>query len=178
MAILCVVRYRDFMKHARVLLVLCLGVTLNFGALVPAHSSTWQEQMLQSLNSIRAQKSLKPLEICKPLTQAAQRYARTMAQQDFLSHIGKDGSNVGERIQAAGYDWRNSKTGSSIGENIAAGQQSVAEVMKGWRNSTSHYKNMTNTKFTHVGFGMSVNPKSKFKKYWVQNFGFGASCPP
>ena len=99
-----------------------------------------------------------------------------MAQQDFLSHTGKDGSSFGERIQSAGYDWTNSRSGSSVAENIAAGQNSVVEVMKGWKNSTSHYKNMTNTKFTHVGFGMSVNQKSKYKKYWVQNFGFGASC--
>ena len=132
--------------------------------------------MLESLNSMRAQKSLKPLEMCKPLTRAAQKYARTMAQQDFLSHTGKDGSSFGERIQSAGYDWTNSKSGSSVAENIAAGQNSVVEVMKGWKNSTSHYKNMTNTKFTHVGFGMSVNQKSKYKKYWVQNFGSGASC--
>ena len=151
-----------------------MGLSLN--SISTSIAISWQEQMLQSLNSIRAEKSLLPLKMCKPLTRAAQKYARTMAQQDFLSHTGKDGSNVGERIQASGYDWTNSKTGSSIGENIAAGQQSVAEVMKGWRNSTSHYKNMTNTKFTHVGFGMSENKKSTYKKYWVQNFGFGASC--
>jgi uncharacterized protein YkwD len=164
------------MKLKRFLLVtlLVLGMSLNSTSVSVAIS--WQEQMLQSLNSMRAQKSLKPLEMCKQLTRAAQKYARTMAQQDFLSHTGKDGSDMGERIQAAGYDWKNSKTGSSIAENIAAGQNSVAEVMKGWKNSTSHYRNMTNTKFTHVGFGMSVNQKSKYKKYWVQNFGSGASC--
>jgi uncharacterized protein YkwD len=158
------------------LLVTLLSFALILNSTSISVGSSWQEQMLQSLNSIRAEKSLKLLKMCKPLTRAAQKYARAMAQQDFLSHTGKDGSNVGERIQAAGYDWTNSKTGSSIGENIAAGQQSVAEVMKGWRNSTSHYKNMTNTKFTHVGFGMSENTKSTYKKYWVQNFGFGASC--
>jgi uncharacterized protein YkwD len=164
------------MRTQRFFLSILMVLGLIFNSNSTSMAVSWQEQMLQSLNSIRAQKSLKPLEMCKPLTRAAQKYARTMAQQDFLSHTGKDGSEIGERIQTAGYRWKNSKTGSSIGENIAAGQQSVAEVMKGWRNSTSHYKNMTNTKFTHVGFGMSVNAKSKYKKYWVQNFGSGASC--
>ena len=164
------------MRTQRFFLSILMVLGLIFNSNSTSMAVSWQEQMLQSLNSIRAQKSLKPLEMCKPLTRAAQKYARTMAQQDFLSHTGKDGSEIGERIQTAGYRWKNSKTGSSIGENIAAGQQSVAEVMKGWRNSTSHYKNMTNTKFTHVGFGMSVNQKSKYKKYWVQNFGSGASC--
>ena len=164
------------MKLKRISLVALLAFGLNINSITKSASVSWQEQMLQSLNSMRAQKSLTPLEMCKPLTRAAQKYARTMAQQDFLSHTGKDGSNFGERIQSAGYNWTNSKSGSSVAENIAAGQNSVAEVMKGWRNSTSHYKNMTNSKFTHVGFGMSVNQKSKYRKYWVQNFGSGASC--
>jgi uncharacterized protein YkwD len=164
------------MKLPRILLVTLLASGVSLSSVSTSVAVSWQDQMLQSLNSMRAQKSLKPLEMCKPLTRAAQNYARTMAQQNFLSHTGKDGSNMGGRIQAAGYDWKNSNTGSSVAENIAAGQNSVVEVMKGWKNSTSHYKNMTNTKFTHVGFGMSVNQKSKYKKYWVQNFGSGASC--
>ena len=164
------------MKLPRILLVTLLASGVSLSSVSTSVAVSWQDQMLQSLNSMRAQKSLKPLEMCKPLTRAAQKYARTMAQQDFLSHTGKDGSSFGERIQSAGYDWKNSTTGSSVAENIAAGQNSVVEVMKGWKNSTSHYKNMTNTKFTHVGFGMSVNQKSKYKKYWVQNFGSGASC--
>ena len=168
--------YRAAMKLKRISLVALLAFGLNINSITTSASVSWQEQMLHSLNSMRAQKSLTPLEMCKPLTRAAQKYARTMAQQDFLSHTGKDGSNFGERIQSAGYNWTNSKSGSSVAENIAAGQNSVAEVMKGWRNSTSHYKNMTNSKFTHVGFGMSVNQKSKYRKYWVQNFGSGASC--
>jgi uncharacterized protein YkwD len=158
------------MKLPRILLVTLLASGVSLSSVSTSVAVSWQDQMLQSLNSMRAQKS------CKPLTRAAQNYARTMAQQNFLSHTGKDGSNMGGRIQAAGYDWKNSNTGSSVAENIAAGQNSVVEVMKGWKNSTSHYKNMTNTKFTHVGFGMSVNQKSKYKKYWVQNFGSGASC--
>lgn len=158
------------------MLVTLLASGLSLGSISTSMAASWQDQMLQSLNSMRAQKSLKPLEMCKPLTRAAQKYARTMAQQDFLSHTGKDGSSFGERIQSAGYDWTNSKTGSSIAENIAAGQNSVSEVMKSWRNSKGHYKNMIGQSFTHVGFGMSINARSTYKKYWVQNFGFGAAC--
>ena len=121
---------------------------------------------------LRAEKGLQPVKICKTLTISAQKYSRTMAQQNFFAHEGKDGSTPGERMQSAGYDWENSTSGSMVAENIAAGQQSVSEVMKGWKKSTSHYKNMTESKFIHVGFGMSENKKSKFKKYWVQNFGY------
>ena len=158
--------------------VIVIAATLLSASLFPSttHAATWQDQMLISLNSIRAEKGLQPVKICKTLTISAQKYSRTMAQQNFFAHEGKDGSTPGERMQSAGYDWENSTSGSMVAENIAAGQQSVSEVMKGWKKSTSHYKNMTESRFIHVGFGMSENKKSKFKKYWVQNFGYGAAC--
>ncbi len=59
-----------------------------------ASALAWQEQMLDSINSIRADKSLTPLKMCKPLVSAAQNYAKKMALQDFLAHEGKDGSSA------------------------------------------------------------------------------------
>lgn len=164
------------MRILRAVLVGSLSIILCWGGASPAASISWQDQMLTSLNSLRADKGLKPLAMCKPLTSAAQKYAKTMATQNFFSHDGKDGSTAGDRIQSAGYNWRNSSTATGIAENIAAGQVSVIQVMKDWKKSTGHYKNMTNSKFTHVGFGMAENKKSSYQKYWVQNFGFGGKC--
>jgi uncharacterized protein YkwD len=164
-------------KEVKVSLCLLMAFTLfaiNSQTIVQA--STWQEEMLSSLNSIRAEKKLAPVILCKPLVSAAQTYSASLANQNFLSHKGKDGSTPAKRMQKAGYKWQDSKTGSMVAENIAGGQNSVSEVMKGWRNSSGHFKNMVEVKFTHVGFGKSVNSKSKFKTYWVQNFGYGASC--
>ena len=169
-------RYRPAMRLMRAILIGCLSLILLCGSLSPAFSATWQDQMLTSLNSIRAEKGLKPLKMCAPLTTAAQKYARVMATQNFFAHEGKDGSTAGERIQSAGYNWRNANNATGIAENIAAGQASVTAVMMDWKKSTGHYKNMTNSKFTHVGFGMAENQKSTYKKYWVQNFGYGAKC--
>jgi uncharacterized protein YkwD len=164
------------MKLARAMIVSALALILSLGNIAPSFAVSWQEQMLSSLNMIRADNGLNPLKLCNPLNNSAQGYAKTMATQDFFSHEGKDGSTAGQRIQSAGYNWRNSKTSSGIAENIAAGQVSVTSVMKDWKNSTGHFKNMTNSKFTHVGFGMAENAKSTYKKYWVQNFGYGARC--
>jgi len=164
------------MKLIRALLVSCLVLTVSLGNITPTMAVSWQEQMLSSLNTMRADKGLKPLKLCNTLNKSAQGYAREMATQDFYAHEGKDGSTPGERIQSAGYKWQSSNTASGIAENIAAGQGSIKEVLKDWKNSTGHFKNMTGSKFTHVGFGMAENQKSAFKKYWVQNFGFGAKC--
>jgi uncharacterized protein YkwD len=160
----------------RVKNILIIGFLVSLICPPTATAITWQEQMLKSINSIRAEKSLTPLKMCRPLVKAAQNYAKNMASQDFLDHTGKDGSTPGSRIQKAGYDWKNSRKGSMIAENIAAGQNSVLEVMRDWRKSKSHYKNMVTPEFTHVGFGMAINPNSEYRKFWVQNLGFGASC--
>ena len=164
------------MKLKRAALVSCLALLLNLVSNTPTVAVSWQEQMLSSLNTMRADKGLKPLKLCSTLNKAAQDYAREMATQNFYAHEGKDGSTPGERIQSAGYKWQSSNTASGIAENIAVGQGSVKEVLKDWKNSTGHFKNMTGSKFTHVGFGMAENQKSAFKKYWVQNFGYGAKC--
>jgi uncharacterized protein YkwD len=131
--------------------ILVIGVMVLLTSLPTASAITWQEQMLVSINSIRAEKSLAPLTMCRPLAKSAQGYAKTMASQNFFDHTGKDGSTPGSRIQKAGYDWMNPKEGSSIAENIAAGQNSVPEVMKGWRKSKSHYKNMGDSRIHPCG---------------------------
>lgn len=132
--------------------------------------------MLNQINQFRAEKKLPPLELCKELKMSAEKFARDMAFRNFFSHTGQDGTQPGDRIEKAGYLWTKANAGSSVAENIAAGQKSVKEVMAGWRKSPSHYKNIMNPRFRHAGFGKSSNPQSEFGTYWVQNFGYGATC--
>ena len=130
----------------------------------------WQEQMLSSLNTIRADNGLEPLKLCTTLNKSAQGYAEVMAAQNFLEHEGKDGSTPSQRAQSAGYGFY------GVGENIAAGYLSVKEVMTGWTNSPGHFKNMINSEYMHVGFGMESNQETTYKTWWVQNFGYGGEC--
>ena len=161
----------------RVVATLTFTFLISIASFYPANSNTiWQDQMLNSVNTLRLDKGFKPLILCKPLTLSAQNYAKDLAKQNYLSHKGKDGSTPGDRIQKSGYNWENPTSASKIAENIAAGQNSVSQVMKDWRNSKGHYKNIIEEDFTHVGFGMAKNPATKYKTFWVQNFGFGAKC--
>ena len=131
---------------------------------------SWQEQMLSSLNIIRAENSLEPLKLCNTLNKSAQGYAEVMATQNFLAHVGQDGFTPSQRAQSAGYGYY------GVGENIAAGQASIEEVMTGWKNSPGHFKNMINSEYMHVGFGMAINQETTYKTWWVQNFGYGGDC--
>lgn len=127
------------------------------------------EQVVQLTNVERAKAGLQPLKLNNQLVDAAQDHSNDMAQDDFFSHTGADGSSVSDRVRASGYQY------STTGENIAAGQTTAAEVVRGWMNSPGHRANILNANYTEIGVGYeylqndtgSVN----YNHYWTQVFG-------
>ena len=111
-----------------------------------------------------------PLTWNDKLEDAAEGHAKDMARKDYFSHTSKDGRSMEDRILSAGYTYKGFKS-FAIGENIAAGQQSIAEVMDGWFKSEGHCKNLMNPSFKEVGVAM-------YKTYWVQDFGGRESFSP
>lgn len=105
-----------------------------------------------------------PLTLDPRLDAAAQGHARDMASHDYFSHDSRDGSNVGDRVTREGYTW------STVGENIAAGQRTAEEVMRGWLDSPGHCSNIMSGNYTHLGVGRATNSASRYGIYWVQNF--------
>lgn len=98
-----------------------------------------------------------PLTHDARLTRAASLHSADMAKMRTMSHQGSDGSNPGQRIQRQGYGWW------TWGENVAAGQSSVAAVMGSWLNSEGHCRNIMNPRFTQFGAG-------EVDRYWTQVF--------
>ncbi|GAB6263968.1 hypothetical protein PSSHI_42120 [Photobacterium sp. R1] len=105
-----------------------------------------------------------PLTWDYSLEQAAFVHSSNMANYDFFSHTGLDGSTPSSRVTAQGYDWR------TVGENIAAGQKSVSSVMQGWLDSPGHCKNIMNGSFTQMGAASVTNSGSTYGIYWTQVF--------
>jgi len=99
------------------------------------------------------------------LTIAAQTHSDDMANNNFFSHTGSDGSTLGERINLQGYQ------ANAWGENIAAGQQSAESVVGGWMNSEGHCKNIMNENFTEMGLACTANSNTDYPTYWTQDFG-------
>ncbi len=56
----------------------------------------------------------------------------------------------------------------AAGENIAKGQRTPAEVMKGWMNSPGHRANILSSSYTEIGVGYVTD--SNGTAYWVQHF--------
>jgi uncharacterized protein YkwD len=100
------------------------------------------------------------------LAQAAAGHSDDMVARNFFSHTGSNGSNVGDRATAAGYNWR------TVGENIAAGQTSIAQVMDGWMKSDGHCANLMNAQYRDIGVAcVAGNANTTYRTYWTQNFG-------
>lgn len=100
------------------------------------------------------------------LTQAGVKHSDDMVARNFFSHTGSDGSSVGDRATAAGYAWR------SVGENIAAGQPSIAVVVDGWMKSEGHCANLMNAGFRDIGVACVAGSASNtYRTYWTQVLG-------
>ncbi|EWS66712.1 Cysteine-rich secretory protein family protein [Hydrogenophaga sp. T4] len=66
------------------------------------------------------------------LQQAAQKHADDMAKNNFLGHIGSDGSSIDSRTKAFGY------TGVTVAENAAGFLGSPQRIMNAWMQSQGH----------------------------------------
>ena len=75
-----------------------------------------------------------PLSWNDELEDAARGHALDMSERNYFSHTSKSGRNVSDRVLAAGYGFKGYRS-YAVGENIAQGQMSIAEVMDGWLRS-------------------------------------------
>jgi uncharacterized protein YkwD len=120
-----------------------------------------------AVNARRRKAGAPALRSSPALDKAAQGHAEDMLARGYFAHESPSGTSVRERAREAGFDWR------AIGENIAEGQFSVAQVMEGWMNSPEHRRNILDPDYTELGVGL-VTAKGKdghYRVIWVQNFG-------
>lgn len=114
-------------------------------------------------NAERAAAGLPPLAPDPRLTVAAQRHSEDMVARDFYAHTTPEGGEPWDRARAAGSRHR------GIGENIACGQRTPEEVVRGWMNSPGHRANILKPEFSHLGIGYATG--SRAGTYWTQLFG-------
>lgn len=137
----------------------------------------WQaegQKLLDMINSARTQPhqcgaqafaATTPLAWNAMLATAAETHTRAMANGNFFDHKDRDGRTPGDRAELAGY------VGRQIGENIAAGHDTVRKVVDGWLASPGHCANLMNPQFRELGAAYAVDPKSDAGIYWTAMFG-------
>ena len=145
--------------------------------LLAARLGDWQaegQKLLEMINRARTQPrqcggqefaAASPLSWNATLGSAAQSHSRIMANNNFFDHIDRDGRTPGDRAELAGY------VGQQIGENIAAGQDSVRKVLDGWLASPGHCANLMNPQYRDLGAAYATDPKSDAGIYWTAMFG-------
>jgi uncharacterized protein YkwD len=131
-----------------------------------------KKEFLTRINKVRQQgckcgttymPPVPPLVWNEQLADAADGHARDMNKRNYFDHTSKDGRSIEDRIFAAGYTYNGYKS-FAIGENIAKGQETIAEVNNGWFKSVGHCKNLMQADFREIGI-------AEHNKYWVQDFG-------
>jgi uncharacterized protein YkwD len=120
-------------------------------------------EVVDLTNRERSAAGLPVLAADPRLTAAAQAHSADMVARDFYSHTDPDGGRPWDRAAAAGAARR------TVGENIACGQRSPADVVEGWMNSPGHRANILKADFTHIGIGFAGGGRAG--TYWTQLFG-------
>lgn len=127
---------------------------------------TLVRQVVQLTNAQRERFGLKPLTYDIRLERAAQWMAEDMAIKGYFSHTDSMNRSIGQRVPSFGYT--NYRT---LRENLAAGHRSAEEVVEGWMQSPGHRDAILCPKVEHIGVGFYYLESSKYKTYWVQEFG-------
>lgn len=83
-------------------------------------------RLLDSVNTLRAARSLPPLAFDARLNAAAATHARDMSVQNRPWHFGSDGSSPLVRVQRVGY------TGRLVGELISETYETELETLSAW----------------------------------------------
>lgn len=83
-------------------------------------------RFLDSLNTLRAAKSLPPLNFDASLTAAAATHSQDMSLQNRPWHFGSDGSSPLVRVQRSGYP------GRLMGELISETYETELETLSAW----------------------------------------------
>jgi uncharacterized protein YkwD len=132
------------------------------------------QKLLSELNAARSQArqcggqgfaAAAPLAWNATLGTIAQDHSRDMANNNYFDHKDRDGRTPGDRAELAGY------SGQLVGENIAAGQDTVHKVVEGWLTSPGHCANLMNPQYQELGAAYATDPKSSAGIYWTAMFG-------
>jgi|GEM_PF-2198579 uncharacterized protein YkwD len=97
------------------------------------------------INTIRARAGLPPVQRNAKLDAAAHAQASFMAANRIMTHKGRNGSDVGQRVSSTGYTW------CTVAENVSRGYRTEARAIEAWRVSPGHYRNLVNHRVTQFG---------------------------
>lgn len=145
-----------------IIMLMLLGTS---GASASSNSYKYEDvpeyahRILELVNQEREKRGIEAMKLSPGLMGASEVRAGELLKR--FSHTRPNGKSALDMIL---------KSGSTVGENIAAGQPTPADVMESWMNSPGHKMNILNPQFTHLGVGYVYDENSPYGHYWVQMF--------
>jgi uncharacterized protein YkwD len=116
-------------------------------------------RLLDSVNTLRAAKSLSPLTYDARLNAAAATHARDMSVQNRPWHFGSDGSSPLVRVQRAGF------TGRLVGELISETYETELETLSTWMAQADTRDVIMDPSARTLGFAWFQEPGGKI--WWT-----------
>ncbi|MGB0562737.1 MAG: CAP domain-containing protein, partial [Spirulinaceae cyanobacterium] len=117
--------------------------------------------LLAEINRERAAMGLPLLSLDAALMMAAQAHASDMAEMNFFSPQGSDGSTTATRVAQAGYQQ------TPIAENIGVSRSDPAQIVQKWLRSPGYRTNLLNPDYQMAGIGYAYDAESDFGHYWT-----------
>ena len=161
------------LKNILIFALAILALTPAMGHGTQTNAARRVQRVVELTNIERMKAGLAPLKFNAQLGDAAQWMAQDMAQNNYFAHTDKLGRGIVQRIPAHGY-----AKARNLGENLAAGQASVADAMKAWLTSEGHRANLLSPNYREIGASYLASDKGSYETYWVQEFGSRANVYP
>ena len=121
--------------------------------------SSYETQVVELVNEIRAQYGLTPLTLNWQLSRVARYKSQDMADNNYFSHNSPTYGSPFQMMKQFGITYR------TAGENIASGYSSARAVVTAWMNSEGHRANILNASYTQIGVGYVADGY-----HWTQMF--------
>lgn len=130
----------------------------------PAQNSLheFEQEVIRLVNVERQKAGLSALKTNVELSNVARIKSNDMKDKGYFSHTSPTYGSPFDMMKSFGIRY------SYAGENIAMGQRTPEEVMRGWMNSQGHRNNILNPNFTEIGVGYAVDKNGR--AYWTQMF--------
>jgi uncharacterized protein YkwD len=138
------------------------GCTYAHTTIHSASRAQLRHAVLCLVNRERSARRLPSMVANGRLDRSAQGWTNEMVTHRDFTH----GADFASRISAVGFNW------SNVAENIAAGFQTPASVVRAWMRSTGHCQNILSPVYRMVGTGVSTGaPGGSDRGTWTQDFG-------
>lgn len=139
-----------------------LGTFKLTGGGQSAPAKTDAEEVLRLINANRASNGRAALTLSDALCDLALRKAQDMILNDYFDHVSPTYGSPSDLLERFGVSY------TAVGENIAYGYSTPADVMDGWMHSEGHRANILDARFTEIGVAKAVAPNGTC--FWVQIF--------